>query len=206
MCRFNYRNNPLEGDKKGLLGFLQLHKEKRMDNLGQCPPKMNWSTQVVSLLFFILTMAGCGTVQHSLTLTPGYQLKSGTRVDVAEVLNETGENFNVDIQKLLADALTEELRRRSLLWGGEASPHIKVTSKIVDYKPGNAFQRWLLPGWGSTVLTVHGELWEGGNVIGSAEARRTVSIGGGYTIGAWRTIFTSLAKDIVGDLRKKMLK
>jgi hypothetical protein len=46
----------------------------------------------------------------------------------------------------------------------------------------------------------------GDQLVGSEQARRTVSIGGAYTIGAWRTIFNSIAEDIVDDLREKIPK
>lgn len=166
--------------------------------------KTNSLTKIFCLVYLVFFLTGCGTVRHTLTLTPGYQPKTGTRVDVGKVSNETGKTFEVDVEKFLSDALTEELRRGNLLWTGDNSPQLKVTSQVVDYKPGNAFKRWLLPGWGSTVLTVHSDLLEDGRLVGSAEARRTISIGGGYTIGAWRTVFASIAKDLVSDLRTHM--
>lgn len=174
-----------------------------MNDMNQCISMKHLAVvSCVGLLLCLVT--GCGTVQHSLTLTPGYQLKADTRVEVGEVSNETGQSFDVDVVKLLSDALTEELRRTDLLWSGGESYHIKVTSQIVDYKKGNAFKRWLLPGWGSTVLIVHCDLLDGGRIVGSAEAKRTVSVGGGYTIGAWHTIFAGVAKDVVADLRKQI--
>lgn len=74
------------------------------------------------------------------------------------------------------------------------------------YEPGNAFKRWLWPGYGSTVIKLHCELTDSTNhkVIGSVDALRTVSWGGGYSIGAWKTIFASVAKDVVSELRTKI--
>ena len=106
---------------------------------------------------------------------------------------------------MLTDAFAKELRKETMLWDGGSDTKLVLNSKIVEYAKGNAFKRWLLPGWGSTVLTIQCDLMNGNNVVGSAEARRTVSVGGGYTIGAWKTIFASVSKDVVGDLRSQIL-
>jgi hypothetical protein len=78
-------------------------------------------------------------------------------------------------------------------------------SKLVEYDEGDAFKRWLLPGWGSRVLSLHCGLRDtaSGKMVRTADARRTVSFGGAYTIGAWKTNFASVAKDVVSDLRSQ---
>jgi hypothetical protein len=94
-----------------------------------------------------------------------------------------------------------------LLWTpGSTGDHLIINTKIVEYDEGDAFKRWLLPGWGSTVLSLHCELKDSqsGSIVGNADARRTVSFGGAYTIGAWKTIFASVAKDVVNALRTQM--
>jgi hypothetical protein len=165
------------------------------------------------LLIFILSIGltffftGCGTVQHNLNFQNNYAPPANTKIEVGSVTNQTGQTFNdVNVEQLLSDALAEALRKEDLLWAGGGSRKLVLTSKIAEYEPGNAFKRWLLPGWGSTVLTVQGDLKEGDRLVGSVEARRTVSIGGGYTIGAWRTIFASVANDMVSDLRSQIQK
>ncbi len=91
-----------------------------------------------------------------------------------------------------------------MLWT-DGQPHkVVLACKIVEYDEGNAFKRWLLPGWGATVLSIQCDMKKGGQLVGSNDARRTVSAGGGYTIGAWRTIFENLAEDVVEDLRSKI--
>ena len=63
-----------------------------------------------------------------------------------------------------------------------------------------------MPGYGSTVLTVECALHDGAKKVATVNARRTVDAGGGYTVGAWKTIFGSVAEDIVADLKKKFRK
>lgn len=157
------------------------------------------------IFFGVLLMAvatGCGTVQHKVDFKNDYSPQTDTMIEVGSVTNETGETFDIDIKKMLSDAFAEALRDKELLWAGSESPKLILESKIIEYKKGDAFKRWLLPGWGSTVLIIQCELRDNNGIVGSVEAKRTVSIGGGYTIGAWKTVFASLAKDVVKDLRK----
>jgi hypothetical protein len=86
---------------------------------------------------------------------------------------------------------------------GTGQPDYLLALQIIEYRPGNAFKRWLLPGWGSTVLRVHGDLRDARNgaVVASVDHRHSVFIGGVFTIGAWERIFTLVADDIAHDLK-----
>ena len=161
---------------------------------------------ILSSVLMIMVITGCGTVQHKVTFQDNYLPQSQTKIEVGTVTNETGETFDVNIEQMLTDALAEELRKEVMLWDGGNNTKLVLSSKIVEYAKGDAFKRWLLPGWGSTVLTIQCDLKNANKVVGSVEARRTISIGGGYTIGAWKTIFDSLAKDVVKDLRSQIPK
>ena len=169
-----------------------------------------YSFGVIVLLGLVL--AGCGAVSHEAALLSSYVPERGIRIEVGKVTNATGQTPTVDdemvnVEQLLADKLTEKLRGADFLWAGGPVRRLVLSSKIIEYEPGDAFKRWLLPGWGSTVVTVEGELRDEANtVVGTVRARRTVSFGGVYTIGAWRTIFSSVADDIVSELRSKIPK
>jgi hypothetical protein len=136
-------------------------------------------------------------------LSPGYSMRPDAKIEVGSVVNQTGNSFDIEIEKMLADALTERLQKEDLLAMDGSSPKLVIQSKIIEYEKGDAFKRWLLPGWGSTVLTIQSDLMEGDKIVGTVEARRTVSFGGAYSIGAWETIFGSIADDIVKDLKKR---
>ena len=154
-----------------------------------------------------ITVSGCGSVQHSAQFEPTFVPKADTRIEAGPVTNDTGQTFDVDLPQMFTDALTQELQSQNLLWtAGAQGDHLIIATKILEYDPGNAFKRWLWPGYGSTVINLHCELKESpsGKVVGSVEARRTVSFGGQYTIGAWRTIFRSVAKDVLQELRAKI--
>ena len=83
-----------------------------MKNCKQLPIKV--------ILFFtislsILLSVGCGTVRHSVDLQEDYAIKTDAKIEVGKVTNGTGLTFDIDIEKLLADALEESLREEKLL-------------------------------------------------------------------------------------------
>jgi hypothetical protein len=163
----------------------------------------------VLILTVWLTLTACGTREAKLLDT--YVPPPGTRIAVGEVVNATGQLPTVDekvvnIEQMLGDALVERLREDDLLWSAESAHKLGLHCRIVEYEPGDAFKRWLMPGWGSTVLAVDCELRNEDAPVGTVRARQVVSFGGVYTIGAWRTIFGGVASAVVAELRAKLSK
>jgi hypothetical protein len=99
-------------------------------------------------------------------------------------------------QQLIANGL--------LLTQGSTGNTFELIPEIREYRPGSAFKRWLWPGYGSTILWVESELRKGDRKVGSISTKRTVDAGGAYTAGAYKSIFGSVAEDIVTDLKKKL--
>lgn len=158
------------------------------------------------ILLLLFTLLGCGSVEHKLDFQSSYTPVVATKIEVDKVTNETGQTFDVNVEQMMTDALAKKLGEENLLWTGQGDEKLVLSSKIIEYEKGNAFKRWLLPGWGSTVIAVQADFKKGDQLVGSERARRTVSIGGAYTIGAWRTILDSIAEDIADDLREKIPK
>ena len=90
-------------------------------------------------------------------------MQPGTKVVVGSVKNQTGQSFDIDVEKMLADALNGALEKRNLKWAGGNFPMLELSAEIVEYTKGDAFKRWLMPGWGSTVLVVRGALTDAEN-------------------------------------------
>jgi hypothetical protein len=158
-----------------------------------------------ALLTALLLVSGCGTVEHKVALDNRYSVLPGTKVELGPVKNETGQTFDIDVEKMLADAFSEALKEKDLQWTGGSAPRLVLTADIVEYAKGDAFKRWLVPGWGSTVLVVRGALYDSDNrKVGSVDAKRTVDAGGGYTIGAWERIFRNVADDVVSKLAEQV--
>ena len=154
----------------------------------------------------LFLLSACGTVQHKMNLLNNFTPDSATGVEVGKVTNETGKTFDpeINVEDMLRRALTEKLTAEKLLWSNTTPKKLVLDSKILDYDAGDAFKRWLLPGWGATVLTIQSDLRQDGQLVGTVDAKRTVSVGGAYTIGAWKTVFDNLAGDVVEDLRVKI--
>ena len=91
-------------------------------------------------------VVGCGTVQHKLNFIEGYKPQQGTKIDVGNVVNETGQTFDIDIEAMLKEAITEALQNEKLICTGSEGHKLVLSSKIINYKKGDAFKRWLMPG------------------------------------------------------------
>ena len=153
-------------------------------------------------IFLALSLVACGTVEHSVRVEDQQAFGQDTKILVGEVANKTGESFDIDIETMLSDAMVNELTNENLLAQDEADNVVTMDVNIIEYRKGDAFKRWLWPGYGSTVLVVEATLLDTeGNVDATAQANRSVDAGGGYTAGAWKVIFEDVAADLVADLK-----
>lgn len=169
------------------------------------------SPAILMALIGALLLSGCGTANHSAVYVPGYALSPEATVavgavsDAAPVIDRGEELKDFDVAAAMRKQLEAKLRESGLHVASAGTEGSLVLSvKIVDYQPGDAFKRWLWPGYGSTILSVAGLLQDGDETVAVIKARRTVDAGGGYTIGAWEEIFGDVADDIVSDLKKNL--
>jgi len=135
-----------------------------------------------------------------LTLDPDYKYK----IEKVEVVEK--EEYKVDAAKMMWTALEESLREKDLLWTESSKQnYYAISVQILDYDMGSAFKRWLIPGYGSTVLGVHTDVIDvdTGQKVSELEHRKTVAGGGLYSVGAWKTIFNTVATDIATDIERK---
>ena len=154
---------------------------------------------------------GCGAAEHYVRFNEGYKPSPDTRVLVGAIIDDAPDKTvrkevpNLDVVAELRTRLELELQSAGLATSANSSGRqISIESRIVDYQPGNAFARWLMPGAGTTVLIVECKLREGAREVGTARAMRTISIGGAYSIGQWKIIFKSVATDIACDLKEQL--
>jgi hypothetical protein len=185
------------------LGEYFILRAENLQELHEAIPYLEWCGR--NALITVTFLAACGTTQHSLKLEEQYVPHGNSRVAVGSVSNETGQTFDVDVEAMLRDALAERLKAHEIYCEQAQEHDLTLNAKVTEYSKGDAFKRWLLPGYGSTALTVECELVDpAGKVIGTAEAKRTVDAGGGYTIGAWKSVFSNVAHDVVDDLEKQV--
>jgi hypothetical protein len=163
---------------------------------------MKHMAHLLALVALLAFVTGCGTVHHNLTLAPGYEPAAGTTVKVGTVKDSSVTKADVDTAAMFREALTEALQKQRMHGAGTAQ--LVANGEIVDYSKGNAFKRWLMPGWGATTLSVRCSFSDGGKEVATAEAKRAVAGGGLASVGAWKKVFDSVANDIVEDLKKQM--
>jgi uncharacterized lipoprotein YajG len=160
-------------------------------------------------LLVLLIAIGCATRQTPTRMEAARLPRPGAKVVLGSIRNVAGQTFEADVETLLKEAMAKELAHQAIAAGGSptASDFI-LNLEIAEYRPGNAFKRWLIPGYGATVLGVRGELLESGNTkrVASISHQRTVAVGGLYTVGAWEYVFEWLARDIAKDLKVRIEK
>lgn len=182
----------------------------KLSNLGNPSPR-NTATGHFTFLLLLLTftlISGCATGQVKSTGGTAVDLlpRPGATVELGKITCDVARQLDFNPSDLLRETLVTALKEEHLLWPGDNTPRFNFSARIVDYEPGNAFKRWVLPGWGSTVLEVRGELQESesGNVAAVVENKRSVIAGGAYTIGAWKSIFNSVATELVQEMKTRI--
>ena len=159
-----------------------------------------------SYLFSVLLMAvlfsGCAVKNSAVVLNDNYTPKNNAKIEVEAVSNKTEKTFEMDIQKMLKDSLTKKLESDGMLWTNDEYAKLQLDVSIVEYSEGNAFKRWIMPGWGATILRIEATLKDNNEVVGKAHASRNIAAGGGFTIGAWKTIYDDIASDLINDLKE----
>jgi hypothetical protein len=170
---------------------------------------MKWG-KIMRTIFFLLvsalllTSAGCST-KSSFQPTPGMEPISTTAtMKVGEIKNLSdfaGDSDVPDVSAAMKTALETELTAAGLL---KTEGDYTINVNILDYAPGNAFARWMLPGAGSTKLDVDCLVVNKlGKLAATIHVERYIGAGGAYTVGAHSYVFTEVANEIVGKLRNE---
>ena len=152
----------------------------------------------IAVLLSVVFITSCST--NSVIDVVNADLLDGEfAVASVTVNNSTGQAFDIDIESMLTKGLLDELGSQSIL--DETGGKFNLDVSIVQYEKGNAFARWMVPGMGATVLSVEASLKDSsGSIVAQSQATKSIGAGGGYTIGAWSTVFKDTSKTLVADL------
>ena len=156
----------------------------------------------ILILLSFLVLYGCSTnvaVKDDLRFADKIPFAAG------KVINQCGVNPEgaKDAATIMAEAIAKELATSDLPQGTNG---YSIDTTIEEYEPGDAFKRWLMPGWGATNLVVQVSIKDlSGSVVGEMKISRNIAAGGGYTIGAWEYVFTDVAKAIIEELKKRIV-
>jgi hypothetical protein len=158
------------------------------------------------LLVVILFGVGCGATSFDSKLPGTYSLKSGQMIEFPPIENVTGKTLDPPADQIFNEYMANLLKDRKLLNVAAQPAAVVFKTKLIEYEPGNAFGRWLLPGLGTTICTVDAEFLDkqSGALIGRLHSRQTVSFGGAYSIGADNYICKRVADDLIAEIDKKV--
>jgi uncharacterized lipoprotein YajG len=159
------------------------------------------------LMCAVLVFIGCATGPETSKIQSSGLPKPGAKIVLSSIENKSGETFEYDVENLLRNAIEAALKKENLSADTAIqTPDFALSLFITEYRPGNAFKRWLIPFYGATVLAVEGDLrnTKDNGVIATITHKQGVYAGGAYSIGAWQYIFNTVAADIARDLRIKI--
>ena len=160
-------------------------------------------------LILVFVISGCGTTTRDSSFNQDFTPDTAAMIAVGEISDAAprgnrGEQEDFDTEAELRVQLESKLSERGMLAAGGAEGGLYIlNARITDYEPGSAGKRWLMPGYGATELSVECTVHEGDRVIGTVYARRTVEAGGFYTVGAWKSVFETVADEIINELQSK---
>ncbi len=170
--------------------------------------RVQWIRSFILLMLVLFLCSSCVTPGALKPVGEGLP-RPGAKVMVGTVTNVGVGTSELHIEQKLLDELRQALQEENILGGGTGAPaDFRLDLRITRYEPGNAFKRWLIPGYGSTVLELEGELTDSkdGSRVALIKQERTVAVGGLYTIGAWSTIVGQAARDIARELKTRIEK
>lgn len=136
-------------------------------------------------------------------------MRPGAKVQLSSVGVPSDKSYDIDAAGLMREALEATLNERDIAWQGDpAADRFVLDVMVEDYEPGNAFKRWVLPGYGATILQVSGVLTDAstGEVAGDLYQERSIYSGGAFTIGMWEKVFQTVAEDMVNELENRVEK
>jgi len=166
---------------------------------------MKWGKLVVCFGAAVLVSTSAAARDSSSSFKDNAGLTPQTRFVVGEITSDVEIPPNVDYKTIWPKELTERLVERKILAEPGDPNAVTIKARITQYEEGNAWARWGTFGQAmKTKLTVVATYLRNGEEIGTADAHKTVSQGGLFTINGWEYIYENVAEAIVFEAEKKM--
>lgn len=166
---------------------------------------MRRAARPLTLVTVALALTACSTSADIKYAGDRKGFDKGARFVVAETEDRSGFVFEdkseaFPLDRAFAQALKEALSRQGL--NGQKDAYT-LKSEVVHYKPGNAFARWLMPGAGATELDTVTHVYDAnGSEVATIPVSTMIAAGGGYTVGAYKTVFNDNAGQVADKLRQ----
>ncbi len=158
-----------------------------------------------SLLVLVSFASACSKSASFNLNDPNVGIAPNSKFMVGEVIDKSGykpqgDDPQLDLVNSLKSALEVTIRNQ-----GINGDDYRIETDILVYEPGNAFKRWLMPGWGSTKFVTESMIYDKNNtLIATVPVERTIGFGGAFTIGAWKEVINEVAKEIILAIKKAM--
>lgn len=155
-----------------------------------------------------LVMAGCSTKSNLHRAPEATHLAADSKFKIGETVDASGFVFSDPREKFsLSEAMAGSLNSALSMEGLSASnAKYIVKTKVIEYAPGNAFTRWMLPGAGATKLSTECTVYTTDNIeIARIPVQRSIAAGGGYTIDAWKYVFDDVARETVRVIKTQLM-
>ena len=149
------------------------------------------------VLFFVIS---CSTSSTREIINPAGYKKDFTigKIVIKESTGNTSDLY-IDIQNRMLSSINDQLSKRKT--HNKYLPKYTLHINIRDYEEGSAWLRWVVPGMGETYLNVEAILYDETNIpVSQHRASRSVQGGGGYTAGAWKRSFDSVAIELLDSI------
>lgn len=156
---------------------------------------------LIGIILSSLMFVGCSTKSSYTTLPGATYVEPTASFHVGEISDTSGYTFEpddkdaFDLKDAMRSSLVAELQKNNVY--SEVGKYF-IDIAILNYAPGNAGLRWLLPGAGSTKLSVIATIFdENKKAQAKIPVERFIAAGGALTIGAWKYVFQEVAEEIV---------
>jgi hypothetical protein len=163
--------------------------------------------QIFVAMVVCAVLSGCGTKAVYAPAPNAEKVNPEGKFSIGEIVDTSGFVFPADekdpfsLTDAMRDALKSELEKKNVL--GTPGDYI-LNGNITYYLPGNAFIRWLAPGAGRTELRTAWRVTDiNGKELATIPVNSYVAAGGGYTIGAWKYVFSNVAEVLIKTLQNE---
>jgi hypothetical protein len=150
----------------------------------------------------LLLLVGCHYVSQTEIVTQAQYQTGPVSLALVPCTDRTGTRTR-DVAADATEALERAIAGSNEFVLGVAGRY-RLNCDVSEYMPGNAVQRWILPGWGQTVGKISAMLTDTstGATVALITGEARVAAGGLYTIGADTYIVDAAATDIARQLRE----
>jgi len=160
---------------------------------------------VIDLCIIFLLIMLAGFVTPKTTSNQRAKLYPNLKIDIGEIILPD-KTYKIDVKTIFRTELEDALSRKGLFCIAKQKSNCNILNlKVNSYEMGSSFKRWLLPGFGATILDVECKLNNNkGELIAEFGHNRSIKSGGFLTIGGSTTVIKKVSEDIASYIEKGM--